>query len=281
MSVAGSPSGMSRWSHRSYPSAVRSGGPGDRAGYRMTYRTPVRYRPRRAILWSPCPTSSSSPPSSRPATSRRRSTSSSTGLQRGARHQTLLGATGTGKTATLAWTIETDQPADARPRPQQDARRPALRRVPGVLPRQRGRVLRQLLRLLPAGGVPAPERHVHREGLEPERRDRPAPPRGHPRAVRAARRDHRRLGLVHLRPRGAGRLRGDRPPPPKGRAVPAGLGPAPPRRSPVPAQRPGADPCASSGSAATPSSSSPPPRSTWSGSSSSATRSSGSRSWTR
>ena len=28
------------------------------------------------------------------------------GLQRGVRHQTLLGATGTGKTATLAWTIE-------------------------------------------------------------------------------------------------------------------------------------------------------------------------------
>jgi excinuclease ABC subunit B len=28
------------------------------------------------------------------------------GLERGVRHQTLLGATGTGKTATLAWTIE-------------------------------------------------------------------------------------------------------------------------------------------------------------------------------
>ena len=28
------------------------------------------------------------------------------GLKRGVRHQTLLGATGTGKTATLAWTIE-------------------------------------------------------------------------------------------------------------------------------------------------------------------------------
>jgi excinuclease ABC subunit B len=27
------------------------------------------------------------------------------GLERGVRHQTLLGATGTGKTATLAWTI--------------------------------------------------------------------------------------------------------------------------------------------------------------------------------
>ncbi|HET9519953.1 MAG TPA: DEAD/DEAH box helicase family protein, partial [Candidatus Limnocylindrales bacterium] len=31
------------------------------------------------------------------------------GLQRGLRHQTLLGATGTGKTATLAWTIERHQ----------------------------------------------------------------------------------------------------------------------------------------------------------------------------
>ncbi|HET9456867.1 MAG TPA: DEAD/DEAH box helicase family protein, partial [Candidatus Limnocylindrales bacterium] len=31
------------------------------------------------------------------------------GLQRGVRHQTLLGATGTGKTATLAWTIERHQ----------------------------------------------------------------------------------------------------------------------------------------------------------------------------
>src|SRR5215213_466650 len=57
------------------------------------------------------------------------------------------------------------QEAHARPRPQQDARRAALRGVPGVLSEQRGRVLRQLLRLLPAGGLPAPERHVHREGL--------------------------------------------------------------------------------------------------------------------
>ena len=105
--------------------------------------------------------------------------------------------------------------ADPRPRPQQDARRPALRRVPRVLPGQRGRVLRQLLRLLPARGVPAPERHVHREGLEPERRDRPAPPRGDPRPLRASRRDHRGLGLVHLRPRRAGRLRGHGPPPPR------------------------------------------------------------------
>ena len=36
------------------------------------------------------------------------------------------------------------------------------------------------------------ERHVHREGLVAQRRDRQAPPRRDPRAVRAPRRDHRR-----------------------------------------------------------------------------------------
>ena len=130
--------------------------------------------------------------------------------------------------------------ADARAGPQQDARRAALRRVPRVLPGQRGRVLRQLLRLLPARGVPAAVRHVHREGLEPERRDRQAPPRGDPRPVRAARRDHRRQRQLHLRPRRAGRLRRDGPPPPARRPVPARRRPPPPGRSAVPAQRPGA-----------------------------------------
>ena len=43
--------------------------------------------------------------------------------------------------------------ADADPRPQQVARRPAGQRVPRVLPQQPGRVLRQLLRLLPARGL--------------------------------------------------------------------------------------------------------------------------------
>ena len=43
--------------------------------------------------------------------------------------------------------------AHAGPRAQQVAGRPAGQRVPGVLPRQPGRVLRQLLRLLPARGV--------------------------------------------------------------------------------------------------------------------------------
>ena len=85
------------------------------------------------------------------------------GLAKGVRHQTLLGATGTGKTATLAWTIAAAQQADARPRPQQDPRRAALRRVPRVLPGEHGRVLRQLLRLLPARGVPARARDTYIE----------------------------------------------------------------------------------------------------------------------
>ena len=86
--------------------------------------------------------------------------------------------------------------ADARARPQQDARRAALQRVPRVLPGQRGRVLRLLLRLLPARGLrPAPG-PLHREGLLDQRRDRPAAPRRHGAAVRPRGRDHRRLGVV-------------------------------------------------------------------------------------
>ena len=129
------------------------------------------------------------------------------------------------------------QQAHAGPRPQQDPRRPAVQRVPRVLPGQRGRVLRQLLRLLPAGGLPAPVGHLHREGQQPERGDRPAPPRGDPRAVRAAGRDHRRVRVVHLRPGRPGGLRGHDPAAEGRRPVPAGRGPAPPRGPPVPAQR--------------------------------------------
>ena len=93
---------------------------------------------------------------------------------------------------------------------QQDACRAAVQRVPRVLPRQRGRVLRLVLRLLPARGVPAALGHVHREGLVAQRRDRQAAPRGDAGALRAARHDHRRERVVHLRPGRAGRLRRDR-----------------------------------------------------------------------
>ena len=134
----------------------------------------------------------------------------SEGLAKGYKQQTLLGATGTGQDVH----DRSDHPergqADARAGPQQDARGAAVQRVPGLLPGQRGRVLRVLLRLLPARGVPAPERHVHREGLVPQRRDRQAPPRRDAGAVRAQGRHHRGQRQLHLRPGRARGLRRDR-----------------------------------------------------------------------
>ena len=56
-----------------------------------------------------CPTSSSTPSSRRPPTSRRRSTRSPRAIEAGERFQTLLGATGTGKTMTMAGVIEAVQ----------------------------------------------------------------------------------------------------------------------------------------------------------------------------
>ena len=96
------------------------------------------------------------------------------------------------------------RPAGPGDRPQQDARRAALQRVPRVLPGGVGRVLRLLLRLLPARGVRAGAGPLHREGRDGQRRDRPASPRGDGQPVRPPRRDHRRLRLLHLRHRLAG-----------------------------------------------------------------------------
>ena len=62
--------------------------------------------------------------------------------------------------------------------PEQDPGRPALRGVQELLPRQCGRVLRLLLRLLPARGLRPPLRHLYREGKLGERGDRPDAPFG-------------------------------------------------------------------------------------------------------
>ena len=94
-----------------------------------------------------------------------------------------------------------DPAAGARARAQQDARRPALRRVQELLSRQRGRIFRQLLRLLPARGLCAAHRHLYREGILHQRADRPHAPQRDARAARARRRHHRGLGVVHLRHR--------------------------------------------------------------------------------
>ena len=98
-------------------------------------------------------------------------------------------------------------------RAQQDARGAALQRVPHVLPAERGRVLRLLLRLLPARGLRPVAGPLHREGLRDQPGDRPAAPRRDGGAVRPPRRDHRRVGVVHLRPGLAGDLQRERPDP--------------------------------------------------------------------
>ena len=96
---------------------------------------------------------------------------------------------------------------DARDRAQQDARGAAVQRVPHVLPRQRGRVLRLLLRLLPARGVRPEPGSVHREGLGDQPGGRSPAARGDRGGVRAPGRDRRGVGVVHLR---AGLARGVR-----------------------------------------------------------------------
>ena len=107
------------------------------------------------------------------------------------RDQVLLGVTGSGKTFTMAQVIAAHTAAGADPGAEQDAGGPALRRVQELLPRQRGRVLRLLLRLLPARSLRAAHRHLHREGKVDERADRPHAPRRHALAAGARRCDHR------------------------------------------------------------------------------------------
>ena len=87
-----------------------------------------------------------------------------------------------------------DPAPGAHPRAQQDAGGAALRRVQELLPGQRGRVFRLLLRLLPAGGLRPAHRHLYREGIRHQRADRPHAPLGDPGAAGARRRHHRRLG---------------------------------------------------------------------------------------
>ena len=130
-----------------------------------------------------------------------------------------------------------DPAPDAGDRPQQDARAPALDGVQGALPRQRRPLLRQLLRLLPARGVRPVDRHVHREGLAHQRRDRPHAPRGDLRAAHAPRRADRRIGVVHLRHRRRRGLPGHEAGPGEGGRGAARRRAAPPGRDPVRAQR--------------------------------------------
>src|SRR5215813_14122650 len=79
-------------------------------------------------------------------------------VRRGDRHVVLLGATGTGKSATTAWLVERLQ-------------RPTLVLAPNkTLAAQLAKEFRELLRLLPARGVYPADGYLYREGLVDQRR---------------------------------------------------------------------------------------------------------------
>ena len=174
----------------------------------------------------------------RPATSPRRSTRSAESIQRGDQFQTLLGATGTGKTATMAWIAEQVQKPTLVIAHNKTLAAQLCNEFREFLPGERRRVLRLLLRLLPARGVRPPGRSLHREGRVDQRRHRPAPPRGDGGAPGAQGRAHRRVRLLHLRHRLARGVRGE-----DGRCSAIGPGDRPrrdaaeARRHPVRAQR--------------------------------------------
>ena len=160
------------------------------------------------------------------------------GLERGDPHQVLLGVTGSGKTFTMAQTIaRVNRPTLVMVHNKTLAAQ-LYQEFRRFFPGQRRRVLRQLLRLLPARSLRAGDRLVHREGSDDQRRDRSHAAVGDAVALRAPRRHHRRQRVVHLRPRLAGgvlrhaaaaRARAAHRP----RADPAQAG-----RDPVRAQRP-------------------------------------------
>ena len=142
-------------------------------------------------------------------------------------------------------------PAGAGHGAQQDARRAALFRDPRVLSRERGRVLRLLLRLLPARSVRAVARPVHREGLEHQRAHRADAPVGDQVAARAARHDHRRHGVGDLRYRRPVRIPQHDPASAREREDRAARRDPAPDRDAVPAQRASNSGAASSACAAT------------------------------
>ena len=87
---------------------------------------------------------------------------------RGGGFQTLLGITGSGKSATIAWTIEGPSPPWCWPPTGAGQLANEFRSSSPTT----GSVLRLLLRLLPARGVHPPDRHLHRKGRHDQRRGR-------------------------------------------------------------------------------------------------------------
>ena len=203
------------------------------------------------------------------------------GVAEGDKFQTLLGITGSGKSFTIANVIAQAQRPTLVLAPNKSLAAQLAAEFREFFPQQPGRVLRLLLRLLPARGVHPVVRHVHREGQLDQRRDRPAAPLGHERAADPPRRDHRRVGVGDLRARFARDVREAAADARRRRGARPALDPAPARRAAATSATTSRSPATSSACGATRSRCSRRTRSGRCASSSSATRSSASARSTR
>ncbi|CAM5304038.1 UvrABC system protein B [Streptomyces hirsutus] len=163
-------------------------------------------------------------------------------IEAGEKDVVLLGATGTGKSATTAWMIEKLQRPTLVMAPNKTLAAQTGQRVPRAAPEQRGRILRLVLRLLPARGVRPAVGHLHREGLLGQRGGRAAAPLRDQLPAHPPRRRRGRLRLLHLRPRHPAGVRGPHGAAPRRRGIRPGRAAAPLRGHPVHAQRPGLHP---------------------------------------
>ena len=141
------------------------------------------------------------PSSSRPATSPPPSPNCRRASLAGERNQVLLGATGTGKTFTMAKVIEETQRPAIILAPNKTLAAQLYGEFKGFFPDNAVEYFVSYYDYYQPEAYVAAHRHLYREGIPDQRTDRPDAPLGHPGAAGARRRDHRRLGLVHLRHR--------------------------------------------------------------------------------
>jgi hypothetical protein len=145
--------------------------------------------------------SSCIPSSSPRAISPRPSPSLSQGIRDLERNQVLLGATGTGKTFTMAKVIEETQRPAIILAPNKTLAAQLYGEFKGFFPENAVEYFVSYYDYYQPEAYVAALGHLYREGIPDQRTDRPDAPLGHPRAAGTRRRDHRGLGVLHLRHR--------------------------------------------------------------------------------
>ena len=159
------------------------------------------------------------------------------GIERGDRFQTLLGITGSGKSATIAWTIEEVQKPTLVIAPNKSLAAQLANEFKEFFPDNRVEYFVSYYDYYqPEAYIPSSDTYIEKDSSINDEIDRLR----HSRHVRPARpegRHRRRQRVVHLRPGLARGVRHPGPPPPAGRgARPAGH-PQPAGRHAVRAQR--------------------------------------------